>query len=124
MTKGYTSGMHRAVPELLAPAGSLDAVRAAVANGADAVYLGVEKFNARDDDAQLSFEDLEQAARLAHARGVRVYLTLNVLLKPAELRDALLHLGACVDAGIDAVLVQDLGAIRLIQQVYPRLEIH
>ena len=116
--------MHRSVPELLAPAGSLDAVRAAVANGADAVYLGVEKFNARDDDAQLSFEDLEQATRLAHARGVRVYLTLNVLLKPAELRDALLHVGECIDYGIDAVLVQDLGAIRLIQQVYPRLEIH
>ena len=86
--------MRRPVPELLAPAGSLDAVRAAVANGADAVYLGVEKFNARDDDAQLSFADLEQACRLAHARGVRIYLTLNVLLKPAELRDALLHLGA------------------------------
>jgi putative protease len=116
--------MRRSVPELLAPAGSLDAVRAAVANGADAVYLGVEKFNARDDDAQLSFEDLEQACRLAHARGVRVYLTFNVLLKPGELRDALLHLGACIDCGIDAALVQDLGAIRLIQQVYPRLEIH
>lgn len=114
----------RGVPELLAPAGSLDAVRAAVANGADAVYLGVEKFNARDDDAQLTFEELEQAARLAHARRVRVYLTLNVLLKPAELREALLHLGACIDSGIDAVLVQDLGAIRLIQQIYPGLEIH
>jgi putative protease len=116
--------MHRSVPELLAPAGSLDAVRAAVANGADAVYLGVEKFNARDDDAQLSFQDLEQACRLAHARGVRVYLTLNVLLKPAELRDALRHLGECIDHGIDAALVQDLGAIRLIRQVYPQLEIH
>ncbi len=116
--------MRRTVPELLAPAGSLDAARAAVANGADAVYLGVEKFNARDDGAQLTFEDLEQACRLAHARGVRVYLTLNILLKPAELREALLHLGECVDHGIDAVLVQDLGAIRLIQQVYPGLEIH
>jgi U32 family peptidase len=114
----------RSVPELLAPAGSLDAVRAAVANGADAVYLGVEKFNARDDGAQLSFEDLGQAARLAHARGARVYLTLNVLLKPGELRDALLHLSACVDRGIDAVLVQDLGVIRLIRRIYPGLEIH
>ena len=114
----------RGVPELLAPAGSLDAVRAAVANGADAVYLGVEKFNARDDDAQLSFEDLEQACRLAHARGARIYLTFNVLFKPAELREALLHLGECIDRGIDAALVQDLGAIRLIQQVYPGLEIH
>src|SRR5262245_9999996 len=116
--------MGRSVPELLAPAGSLDAVRAAVANGANAVYLGVEKFNARDDDAQLGFDDLEQACRLAHARGVRVYLTFNVLFKPAELRDALAHLGECIDRGIDAALVQDVGAIRLIQQVYPELEIH
>ena len=116
--------MRRAVPELLAPAGSLDAVRAALANGADAVYLGVEKFNARDDGAQLTFDDLEQACRLAHERGARIYLTFNILLKPAELREALLHLGECIDRGIDAALVQDLGAIRLIQQLYPDLEIH
>jgi U32 family peptidase len=116
--------MPRLVPELLAPAGSLDAARAAVANGADAVYLGVEKFNARDDGAQLTFNDLEETCRVAHARGVRVYLTLNVLLKPAELQEALIHLGRCIDAGIDAALVQDLGAIRLIREVYPDLEIH
>ena len=116
--------MRRPVPELLAPAGSLDAVRAALANGADAVYLGVEKFNARDDGAQVTFDDLEQACRLAHERGARVYLTFNILLKPAELREALLHLGECIDRGIAAALVQDLGAIRLIQQVYPELEIH
>ena len=116
--------MKRAVPELLAPAGSLDAVRAAVANGADAVYLGVEKFNARDDGAQLGMDDLGLACRIAHERGARVYLTLNILLKPGELAAALSHLGMCVDRGIDAVLVQDIGALRLIQQVYPDLEIH
>lgn len=121
---GVDCDMHRAVPELLAPAGSLDAARAAIANGADAVYLGVEKFNARDDGAQLTLAELEQACRLAHARGARVYLTLNVLIKPAELEDALSHLGSCVDAGVDAVLVQDLGMIGLIGQVYPDLEIH
>ena len=114
----------RHVPELLAPAGSLDAVRAAVANGADAVYLGAERFNARDDGAQLGMDDLERACEIAHARGARVYLTFNVLLKPAELREALLHLGACVDRGVDAAIVQDLGAIRLIQNIYPDLEIH
>jgi len=116
--------MQRPVPELLAPAGSLDAVRAAVANGANAVYLGVEKFNARDEGAQLTYDDLAQACRLAHERGVRIYLTFNILLKPAELRDALLHLGECIDRGIDAALVQDLGTIRLIQKIYPKLEIH
>ncbi|MCE2942469.1 MAG: U32 family peptidase [Gemmatimonadetes bacterium] len=113
-----------AVPELLAPAGTLDAVRAAVANGADAVYLGVEKFNARDEGAQFTLDDLEVACRIAHARGTRVYLTFNVLIKPHELADALLHLGECIDRGIDAAIVQDVGVVRLIQAVYPGFEIH
>jgi putative protease len=116
--------MTRNVPELLAPAGSLDAVRAALANGADAVYLGAERFNARDDGAQLTLDELEQACALAHARGARVYLTFNILMKPAELREALHHLGECVDRGIDAAIMQDLGAVRLVQQVFPDLEIH
>jgi putative protease len=116
--------MLRPVPELLAPAGSLDAVRAALSNGADAVYLGVDKFNARDEGAQLTLDDLEQSCRLAHAAGARIYLTFNILFKPAELHDALHHLGRCIDCGIDAAIVQDLGAVRLIQHVYPDLEIH
>ncbi len=116
--------MPHPVPELLSPAGTLDAVRAALANGANAVYLGAERFNARDDGAQLTLDEVGEACRLAHARGARVYLTFNILFKPAELRDALAHLGECVDRGIDAAIVQDLGAVRLIQRVYPGLEIH
>src|SRR5262252_7733835 len=112
------------IPELLAPAGSLDAVRAAVANGADAVYLGAARFNARDEGAQLSLDELAESCRIAHERQRRIYLTLNVLIKPAELVDALAFLGEAVDRGIDAVIVQDLGLIRLIQAVYPELEIH
>jgi putative protease len=115
---------HRTIPELLAPAGSLDAVRAAVANGADAVYLGTSGFNARDEGAHLSLDELGQACRIAHARGRRIYLTLNVLIKPGELVDALMLLGEAVDRGIDAVIVQDVGLIRLIEQLYPELEIH
>jgi putative protease len=111
-------------PELLAPAGSVDAARAAFANGADAVYLGVGRFNARDDAAQLSFEDLAAVCRLAHGRGGRVYLTLNTLVKQAELADALELLGECVDRGIDAVLVQDIGMIALIRKLYPALAVH
>jgi putative protease len=111
-------------PELLAPAGSLDAVRAAFANGADAVYLGVGRFNARDDAAQITLDDLRRACRIAHGRGGRVYLTLNTLVKTHELPDALALLGDCVDAGIDAVLVQDLGMVRLIRAAYPGLAIH
>jgi putative protease len=112
------------IPELLAPAGSLDAVRAAVANGADAVYLGAARFNARDEGAQLSLEELGEACRIAHERGRRIYLTLNVLIKPAELVEALMFLGEAVDLGIDAAIVQDIGLIRLIQRIYPDLEIH
>ncbi|MBA2685514.1 MAG: U32 family peptidase [Gemmatimonadaceae bacterium] len=114
----------RPIPELLSPAGSLDAARAAIANGADAIYLGAERFNARDDGAQLTLEELDQACRLAHSRGARVYLTLNTLIKPHELADALGLLGECIVRGIDAVIVQDLGLVRLIRGVYPELEIH
>ncbi len=112
------------VPELLAPAGSLDAVRAAIANGADAVYLGAERFNARDDGAQLTLDEVGQACALAHERGRRIYLTLNVLIKPAELADAIRFLGQAIDRGIDAVIVQDVGLVHLIRRVYPELEIH
>lgn len=118
--------IHRAVavPELLAPAGSVDAVRAAVANGADSIYLGASMYNARDEGAQLSLDELGQACAIAHERGVRVYLTFNVLMKPHELVEALTYLGECIDRGIDAAIVQDLGVVRLIQRIYPQLEIH
>ena len=114
----------RRTPELLAPAGSLDAVRAAVANGADAVYLGAERFNARDEGAQLTLEELERACTLAASRGVRIYLTLNTLVKPDELADALGLLGDAIERGIDAAIVQDVGLVRLIHAVYPGFEIH
>jgi U32 family peptidase len=114
----------RPIPELLAPAGSLDAVRAAVANGADAVYLGAERFNARDEGAQLTLAELEQACLIAHERGARIYLTLNTLVKTSELADALSLLGDAIDRGIDAAIVQDVGLVRLIQRAYPGFEIH
>jgi putative protease len=110
--------------ELLAPAGSLDAVRAAIANGANSVYMGVERFNARDEGAQLTFDELDQACAMARSRGVRIYLTLNVLLKPSELEGALELLGDAIDRGVSAVIAQDLGFIRLVQRVYPGFEIH
>lgn len=114
----------RRIPELLAPAGSLEAARAAIANGADAVYLGAQRFNARDEGAQLTLDELAEACQLAHSRGRRIYLTLNVLVKPGELHEALDFLGEAVDRGIDAVIVQDLGLVALIRRLYPSLEIH
>jgi len=116
--------MSHPIPELLAPAGSLDAVRAAVANGADAVYLGAGRFNARDDGAQLTLDELDEACRIAHRASARVYLTLNTLLKPVELAEALALLSDAVDRGIDAVIVQDVGAISLIRRLFPELEVH
>ena len=112
------------VPELLAPAGSLEAVRAALANGADSVYLGADRFNARDEGAQLTLDEVAEACRLAHERGRRIYLTLNILLKPSELADALVFLGEAIDRGVDAAIVQDIGLVRLIQAIYPGFEIH
>lgn len=95
-----------------------------MANGANAVYLGAERFNARDEGAQLTLDEVAQACDIAHGRGVRVYLTLNILIKDAELPEALRHLGDAIDAGIDAAIVQDLGLVRLIQRTYPGFEIH
>ena len=99
-------------------------MRAALANGADAVYLGAERFNARDDGAQLSMAEVAEACRLAHERGRRIYLTLNTLVKPSELPAALELLGEAIDHGVDAAIVQDVGLVRLIQRVYPGFEIH
>ncbi|MCC6319461.1 MAG: U32 family peptidase [Gemmatimonadaceae bacterium] len=115
---------HQLVPELLAPAGSLDAVRAAVANGANAVYLGAQRFNARDEGAQLTLEDVGVACAIAHARGVRIYLTLNILTKTHELPEALALLGEAIDRGVDAAIVQDVGLIRATQRAFPGFEIH
>ena len=116
--------MRLPTPELLAPAGSLEAVRAALANGADSVYLGAARFNARDEGAQLTLDEVAEACRLAHERGRRIYLTLNILVKPAELVDALVFLGDAIDRGVDAAIVQDIGLVRLIQRTYPGFEIH
>jgi U32 family peptidase len=116
--------MRKPIPELLAPAGTLDAVRAALANGANAVYLGSERFNARDDGAQLTLDEVGEACRLAHAHGARIYLTWNILFKQAELGAALRHLGECIDRGIDAAIVQDIGAVRAARRMFPDLEIH
>lgn len=88
------------------------------------MYLGASRFNARDDGAQLSLEELEQACVIAHERGARIYLTLNILIKPGEMADALEYLGECIDRGVDAAIVQDIGLIRMIQRVYPDFEIH
>ena len=110
--------------ELLAPAGSPEALVAAVANGADAVYLGMGAFNARRGATNFDADSLPGWVRFAHLRGVRVYLTANIVVLPSELQAALDLIDTAWAAGIDAVIVQDLGMLRLIRELLPDVRVH
>ncbi len=110
--------------ELLSPAGSPEAVRAAVENGAGAVYLGCGDFNARRRAKNFTPEDLAWAVEYCHVRGVRVYLTLNTLLSDRELSPALDTARAANALGVDAVLVQDLGLASRLKAAFPDLPLH
>jgi putative protease len=111
-------------PELLAPAGSPEALRAAVQNGADAVYLGWGDFNARRNAKNFSDEEFTDALTYCHLRGVRVFLTLNTLLTDRELPRALETARAACRLGVDAVLVQDWGLFDLLRRALPDLPLH
>ncbi|MBE6989692.1 MAG: U32 family peptidase [Ruminococcaceae bacterium] len=110
--------------ELLAPAGSWEAMTAAVQSGADAVYMGFGSFNARRNAKNFTDEEFARAAAYCHLRGVRVYLTLNTLLTDRELPAAADALRRASDMGVDAVLVQDWGVLQLARQVAPDLPLH
>lgn len=111
-------------PELLSPAGSPEALRAAVQNGADAVYLGWGDFNARRSAKNFSDEEFSDALRYCHLRGVRVFLTLNTLLTDRELPRAVETAAQACRLGVDAVLVQDWGLFDLLRQSLPELPLH
>jgi len=111
-------------PELLAPAGNWDALRAAAANGADAVYFGVESFNARMRAANFQVQELPAIVEWLHQRGVKAYLTLNVLVFSDELEQAGTLLLAAAAAGVDALIVQDIGVARLASALAPGLAVH
>jgi len=112
------------LPELLAPAGDWDCARAAVENGADAIYFGLEKFNARMRADNFTGADLPKLMAFLRRRGVRGYVTLNTLVFENELADAEKYLRAMIAAGVDAVIVQDAGICRLIRQLSPDFPIH
>ena len=97
--------------ELLAPAGSMDALKAAFANGADAVYLGAAAYGARAS-AGFDGDALQSALRLAHLHRKKIYVTVNILVKEKELRDVRQTLSRLSALGADAVLVQDLGVLK------------
>ena len=114
----------RELPELLAPAGDWDCVRAAVENGAEGIYFGLEKFNARMRADNFTGADLPKLMEFLHRRGVRGYVTLNTLVFENELADAEKYLRTMITAGVDAVIVQDVGICRLIRQLSPDFPIH
>ncbi|MDX2273612.1 MAG: U32 family peptidase [Cyanobacteriota bacterium] len=112
------------LPELLAPAGDWECLRAAVENGADAIYFGLERFNARMRAENFREADLPQVMSYLHRRGVKGYVTFNTLVFPQELAEAETYLRQVMAAGVDAVIVQDVGICRLIRHLSPDFPIH
>ena len=117
-----SSGLRK--PEVLAPAGEWDCVKAAVENGADAVFFGVGRFNARVRAKNFEEADLPELMAYLHGRGVKGYVTFNTLIFPEELAEAARTLRAIVAAGVDAAIVQDAGICRLIRRISPDFPIH
>jgi U32 family peptidase len=112
------------IPELLAPAGNLSCAITAFESGADAVYAGLDRFNAREGADNFSFEDLSRLAAYAKSRGKRYYVTLNTLLKESEFEEALLSVQQIQSLEPDAVIVQDLGLAAAIRELFPRIPTH
>lgn len=119
-----TDGMPSVSLELLAPAGSMESLHAAVTAGADAVYLGASQFNARNSADNFTLESLKVACDYAHLRGVKVYLTLNTVVLPSELPDALELARQAFRAGVDAFIVQDVGIAAEISRTLPEARLH
>lgn len=111
-------------PELLAPAGNWDCAKAAVENGADAIYFGLERFNARMRAQNITSSELPRLMEFLHRRGVKGYVTVNTLVFPKELAEAEQYLRTIITAGVDAAIVQDVGICRLIRHLSPDFPIH
>lgn len=114
----------RSGPELLAPAGCLVSYFAAMSSGADAVYLGLKKFSARDNAINFSIEDLDVAVGHAHSIGRKVYVAINTVVQDTEWPELIENLAACEELGADAIILQDMGVCRAIRERFPRLKWH
>ena len=110
--------------ELLAPAGSMEALKAAVQNGANAVYLGCGSFNARQSAKNFTPQALTEAIKYCHIRGVAVHLTLNTLVSDREMGEVAGIIAHAAKSGVDAFIVQDLGVVQLCRQIAPQVPIH
>jgi len=111
-------------PELLAPAGCLESFHAAMQYGADAVYLGLRKFSARDNAVNFSLEDLDAAVGHAHTLGRKVYVAINTIIQQNEWPELVEDLSVCEELGVDAIILQDMGVMRAIREKFPRLKWH
>src|SRR5258706_11888402 len=111
-------------PELMSPAGDFEPMRAAVANGADAVYFGLDQFNARHRATNFTLEKLPEVMAYLHRHNVKGYLTFNVLIFSDELPSAVEYAKAMAAARVDAVIVQDLGLAMLLRALAPELHVH
>ncbi len=110
--------------EVLSPVGSAESLEAAVRAGADAVYMGAKHFSARRNAENFDNDALKSAVEYCHIRGVKVYLTLNITVKQSELDDAISTARQAYNAGVDALIVQDLGIAELIHKAFPSLPLH
>lgn len=110
--------------ELLAPAGNMDALKAAVAAGCDAVYLGLQIFSARAFAGNFSHEELQEAVRYCHIRDVRVYVTVNTMLFETEIENAKKEIDFLYRIDVDALLIQDLGLFHYVRTCYPNFDVH
>lgn len=116
--------MNRSVPEILAPAGSMESLIAALRAGADGVYIGGKKYSARNSAANFSVEEAAEAAAHCHLYGARLYLAVNTIISDSEAADFCLYIKETAAAGIDAYIVQDPGAAELIRRCIPEAVLH
>ena len=112
------------IPELLAPVGSMDHLKVAINAGASAVYLSGKDYGARKYAQNFTLDEINEAVNTAHLHNVKVYITVNTLIKQDELEDVMNYLSKLYAIGVDAVLVQDLGLVELINRHLPKLKIH
>ena len=110
--------------ELLAPGGSVNAIKAAIVAGANAIYCGLDHFNARNRASNLSFDELSGVLRLAHRYDCEIFLTLNIVILEHELAAMLVLLNKLVNVGVDGIIVQDLWMFNLVKKHFPSLNIH
>lgn len=112
------------LPKILAPCGDMDALKSAIANGADAIYLGLDLFNARIRAKNFTLDNIGEAVNLAHAHKVSVFVTLNIAIYDKEIQNVLDYIDKLWIANVDALIVSDLGIASLIKKYYPDFEIH